>query len=92
MILLAAALVAEVADLVTFLKMGIAYELNPIVHHAGVPASVTSKVLLIGVLVLFSVAARMGHPKVKQALLMVTVVSIVLGSIGAYSNLSVILA
>lgn len=90
--MIALALAAQLGDLLTFVHMGVAYELNPVVHHMGIDVSIIAKLLLILVVLLFWIAATQRHPTVVRAYRMVALYSLVIGTLGMTSNLLVILA
>lgn len=85
------AIAAQLGDLVTFLIMGIEYELNPLVVQTPVPVAAIVKLLLICVICLWSIAASLGNPKVVAANILVMFMGAALGVIGTISNLQVIL-
>lgn len=80
MILLLAALAAQAADLVTYLLMDKAREVNPIIVAGGPVTAIILKAAIAGVLIA-------GYASFGERWNIVLLVGIVVGVIGALSNL-----
>ncbi len=88
--LLAAAFVANLADLVTFLRVNPAListrETSPLPHLLGQTAGGLAAKLVVAVVVVVIVVAFRGRPRIRAALL---VACTVIATVGAASNVMV---